>query len=69
MVVISFLLILCGLCVVTVGVLLSTLHAAGAGKWPGFHPRRWDGRFKKTALLTGGGFILTLAGFLAGYGI
>lgn len=67
MIMLSFFLIFGGLCTVTAGVLLTTLHIAGAGKWPGLNPRSWDKRLKKLALLTGVGLLLTLLGFLAGY--
>jgi len=69
LIVLSFLLILTGLCVVTACVLMLTLHIAGNGKWPGFLPHQWDNRLRNLLLGTGSGLILTLAGILAGYGI
>ena len=69
MVFLSFLFIFSGLAAITAGVLMSTLYLAGAGKWPGLHPGRWERRFKKLMLVNSGGFLLTLVGILAGYGI
>jgi len=69
MVFLSFIFIFTGLCIFTAGVLLSTLHMVGTGKWPGFRPGRWEGRLKKLFILTGAGFLLTTLGVLAGYGI
>lgn len=69
MVFLSFLFIFTGLCVITAGVLMSTLYVVGTGKWPGFRPGRWEGRFKKLFILTGAGFLLATLGVLAGYGI
>jgi len=69
LIVLSFLFILTGLCVVSACVLLLTLHTAGSGKWPGFLPHQWDKRLRKLLLGTGIGLILTLVGILAGYGI
>jgi hypothetical protein len=69
MILTSFILILAGLSLITAGILLSTLHIAGAGKWPGCRPNTWPARLKRSAFLTGGGALLTLLGILAGYGI
>lgn len=66
-IIVSFFLMLSGLCIVTGGVLLLTLYIAG--KWPGYNPRQWDNRFKKLLLVTGCGLVLVLAGIIAGYAI
>jgi hypothetical protein len=69
MVIACFLFIFTGLCVITAGVLLLTLQIIKTGEWPGYRPGNWDARVKKLVLLTAGGVLMALAGFLTGYGI
>ncbi|TYO95965.1 hypothetical protein [Desulfallas thermosapovorans] len=69
MILVSFIFILTGICFIVAGILLLTLHIAGTGNWPGFLPANWDNRAKKFIIITGAGFLLTLTGVLAGYGI
>ncbi|WP_347488370.1 hypothetical protein [Desulfoscipio sp. XC116] len=69
MILLSFLFILTGICLIVAGVLLLTLHIAKTGAWPGFHPLHWDTRAKKLIIATGAGILLTFSGVLAGYGI
>ncbi len=69
MIVLSFLLIFSGLCVIVAGVFMFTLHVTQTGKWPGFSPRQWNPRAKRCILVTGCGLLLLCGGLLAGYGI
>lgn len=69
MITLSFLLILTGMAVITTGILLATLYIAGSGKWPGWHPRRWERRLQQLALVSVCGLGLVAAGMLVAYGI